>query len=327
MEMVRATIKHCFALLFMLAFVPAMAQTPAAVLYKEAEEILTVGRQCDSALVKLQQLTAIEKETGRYYELMGRVYECKQNMEYANLYYEQARRKGVTHNARQPGNDTSVSVSSASAELSKEREKLEARNYKYKNVKHRNVDDFYFLTSLGYLTATGGRKAMNVDGISFSFSCGLPVIHDKFLVDFTPTLGVIYGRADKWHDDVDLNNSGVRTDDDFNMGLLMGVEASMNYVLVNTANHTLVCGLCLGEQFYTNGAWITDKYGVAKKGGRGVSSTGPRLAYYGWAHLYVAAEYMHLGFIPIKATIAENTKLVPVNLDQLRIDLGYRFNY
>lgn len=293
-------------LLTVLSYSPEFLFGQVNIIVNNADSVLRQTGNCDSAMQILQKLPAANKESGTYYELMGRIYECKSNKEYANIYYEKAFNKGVTHNGwKQEQTATGSSK----------------QNNSLKRETQRNIDDIYSVVALGYNTATGGKKAVSEHGICFSFSIGFPIISNKFLVDFTPTVGAIYGNPTAWYEPI--KNTG-RPPSDM-PGLLMGIESSLNYILLNSRTQTVTCGWTAGIQGVGIGVKVVEP-GSGNSAATAWLSTGPRLAYYGWKHLYVAAEYMHLGSKRIYATLEGSTQSAPVNLDQFRVDIGFRFD-
>jgi hypothetical protein len=295
-------------------------QTTDAI-YKLADDLLA-AQKCDSALSIIQHVPAPEKESGRYLELTGRVYECKNNKEYADIYYSRAKQKGVTHPGWvAPAESPADMTNDGKAVLENERRKLNSQTSQFRKGKRTNTDDFYFVFAMDYGSATNWTKAMNRHFISFSMPMCWPA-GDKYLIEVAPLLGVIYGRQDTWHNDTTLNATGIAAGD--GMGLLMGIIPSVSYKAISNRNNTISCGVSSGAIVWANGAWMTDKHGDINDAPKTFFIVGPRITYYGWSRLYLSAEYMHVGFRKIAATLAEKTKLVPVNLDHLRVTLGIR---
>ncbi|WP_133162612.1 hypothetical protein [Flavipsychrobacter stenotrophus] len=309
----------------------ASAQTPKdAALINEAGNILQAGSYCDSAMKRLQQVSEAGKEMSIYYMAMAKVYECKGNKEYAEIYYGKAYKAG----ARGDGllqkivslRDTGMSASPNDLRLENEREKLQRQNATFRKHKDANIEDFYALISMGYATMTGGKKALVVNGLDFfSASFGWPIMDDKFILDFDIAMGVIYGRNTGWYDYPAYRANPIPVGD--GLGLKFGFEPSLNYILINSHRHTITAGAILGGHVFANGAWVQNRDGEVSSGGQTYFCIGPRIAYYGWKHLYISAQYLHIGLRTIRAAVDKNAELVPVSLDHWRLNVGVRFGF
>lgn len=316
--------------LLLMACCYATAQTTNDIsLMNAAGNILQAGRYCDSAMKSLQQVSAAGKDRADYLTLMARVYECRDNKEYAEIYYSRAIKAGAGGDSIQQKmarlKDTTRRSTANEDRLEREREKLKNQNVNFRKQKSTNIDDFYVVMSTGYSTMTGGKKAMATNELDFfSVSLGWPIMDDKFLLDFNAMLGVVWGRNPGWYETPAYRANPVPVGD--GLGIVLALEPSMNYVLINSRRHTITAGGILGGHLIANDAWTQKANGEVSSTGQNYFCIGPRVAYYGWKHLYISAQYLHLGFRTIKAAVAKNAELVPVNLDQWRLNVGVRFS-
>ena len=310
------------------AHYPSNAQNAADVLLiAKARSILSAGSYCDSAMNCMQSVSEAGKESNQYYSLMGSVYECKGNKEYAAIYYDKALKIGGLNDSLPEKIrrliDTGEHLSAAQKSIREEQRKIQMRDSTFKKSEDLNIEGFYALAAMGYSTMVGGKKAMSKHGINFSFSFGVPAIRDKFLVDFLFGLGGEFGKNPSWHDNPAYSAYPALAAE--GTGLLMGIEPSLNYILINSRYHTLTFGGIFGGQVIFADGLMQNASKAVTLGPNTYFSVGPRLAYYGWSHLYVAAEYLHYGMRKLKATVDEKAPLMPVNLDLFRVDLGFRF--
>ncbi len=299
-------------------------------LMNQATSILQAGPYCDSAMKCLQQVSEMGKDMSSYNLSMAKVYECKGNKEYAEIYYGKAYKAGARGDSLLQKivslRDTGMSASPNDLRLENEREKLQRQNATFRKHKDANIEDFYALISMGYSTMTGGKKALVVNGLDFfSVSFGWPIMEDKFILDFDVSMGVIYGRNTGWYDYPAYRANPIPVGD--GLGLKFGFEPSLNYILINSHRHTITAGGILGGHVFANDAWVQNRNGEVSSAGQTYFCIGPRIAYYGWKHLYISAQYLHIGLRTIRAAVDKNAELVPVSLDHWRLNVGVRFGF
>lgn len=292
-----------------------------------ARSILQAGPYCDSAMKCLQQVSTQGKETGWYYLLIAEIYECKQNPEYAHVYYEYALKA-------QPGNklalsklgtsNSSLPAKNAQAPaLDRENEKIRKQTTEFVRSEKESIYDTYFGWALGGSRMIGGKKAMAVQSIYFSMMLGWPVMDGKFLIDISPTIGVVWGRNPRWYTTPAFLKKPVVVGD--GTGFCGSLEPSFSYVLLNSRRHGIAGGAILGYQLINNEAWVQRINGEVTNSTQHYIVFGPKVAYFGWQRLYFSAEFLHVGIRKIRASIEAHSELRPVNLDLLRFTLGVRF--
>lgn len=323
MEKVTMWVISLFFTLFTMA---AGAQT-ADQLYQTADAALANTQNCDSALRTLQRMGASEKETGRYYEMMGRIYECKNNTEYAKVYYQYAQKKEPDNKQIEDKllklSGTLQNNSTQNDEIHRQQEKIDTRTASFTKHPNNCIYDFYHGMALGAGRMLGGKKAMAIQSLHFSVMLGWPVIGDKFTIEVTPTIGVLWGRNPRWYTTPAYLANPIPTGD--GTGFQMTLEPFFNYLLINSRHHALACGMCMGGQIIANGAFVQRPSGEVSDNAQSYFIVGPGITYFGWSRLYLSASVMHTGLRSIHAALQTNGELRPVNLDYCRITIGVRF--
>ena len=309
-----------FLLCFGLAVNTARAQNATTDTFAIASSILKNTHNCDSALQLILQLSSPMHETAGYYQAMGDIYTCKNNTEYANIYYEKARNAGGKNTSLPMAGTDNGDKQTTNTILKAEREKLKRQATRPDIVHTPNLDGFYVAISLGRSYMVGGKKAMAGRGFAVQFPFGWTLNNTKFTIDVTPSLGAVWGKNPQWYKTEAYLQNPVPVGD--GLGLAIELTPAFNYMLINSRRHTIIAGALLSGRVIADNAWIENTRNEMTASGQAYLCPGLRAAYFGWHRIYVEAEYQHVGLRKLHAGISEKGERVPVNLDFMRVSVG-----